>query len=119
MTLVLKQIKLYAKLTLLVALALIVVLVVFKNRDHRVTVWFFATYESINVLWLMLCTAAGAIASWWILATTLTVWRDMRDVYRANAAARQKEETESRAQALADAEKRIDEKLRRSGAEDE
>ncbi len=114
MSLVIKQIKLYAKLTLIIALALIVVMVVFKNRKNEATVWFFGTYESIKVLWLLLCTAVGSIAAWWILGTTLGVWRDLRDVYRASEVKRRTEQLEKRAEELADAEKRIDEKLKRA-----
>ncbi len=112
MSLVFKQIRLYAKLTLFIALALVVGLVVYKNRDHRVTVWFFATYESINVLWLMLCTAGATVVTWWILALTRTVWRDMKVMFREKERQREQDEIERRKKEIAEAEKRIDRKIK-------
>ncbi len=112
MNLVIKRIKLYARLTLFVALVLVVAAVVFKNRNHQVTVWFFKTYESINVLWFMTCTAVGAMVSWWLLTTTFGVWRDMRDVHRATELKRTEDELRRRADDIAAAEKRIDRKIK-------
>ena len=112
MSLVMRKIKLYAKLTFLVALALIVALVVFNNRKHQVTVWFFGTYESINVLWLMLCTAGGALVSGWVLWTSFSVWRDLRDAFKESEAKREKQEIDQRARELQEAERRIDQKLK-------
>ncbi len=112
MSLVFKQIRLYAKLTLFIALALVVGLVVYKNRDHRVTVWFFATYESINVLWLMLCTAGATVVTWWILALTRTVWRDMKVMFREQERQREQDEIERRKKEITEAEKRIDRKIK-------
>lgn len=112
MNLVIKRIKLYARLTLFVTLALVVAAVIFKNRQHQVTVWFFKTYESINVLWLMACTAGGSVLAWWILSTSLTVWRDLRDVHRATELQREKEQMQHRAEEIAETEKRIDRKIK-------
>ncbi len=112
MSIVIKQLKLYARLTLFVALALVVGLVILKNRNHRVTVWFFGTYESVNVLWLMLCTAGASVVSWWVVLTTRGVWRDMRELHQATEARRQQAELEKRAEEIAQAERRVDKKLR-------
>lgn len=111
MNLVIRKIALYAKLTLFIASALIVGLVVFMNRHHQVTVWFLGTYESVNVLWVMLWTAGGSLASWWILSITRSTWRDMRELRRADDEQQKKDELDRRARELADAEKRVDEKL--------
>ncbi len=119
MSLVMRQLKLYARLTLLVALALVVATVVTKNWNNRVTVWFFGTYESINVLWLMLCTAAAAIVAWWILSMTRTVWRDLREMFRMSETERTQKVLQKRADELTEMEKRIDRKLKNAIEDDD
>jgi hypothetical protein len=111
---VLTKIRLYARLTLFVALAVVIAMVVFKNRQHRVTIWFFATFESINVLWLMLCTAGASLVSWWILSTTRSVWRDMRELFRLQQVEQRDATLKKREDDIAEAEKRIDQKIKRA-----
>ncbi|NOS99100.1 MAG: hypothetical protein HOP29_00550 [Phycisphaerales bacterium] len=110
----LKQIKVYLKLTVLVALTLVGVLVVYYNRNHRVDVWFFRTFESINVLWLILCIVGGTLVSWWLLSLSVGVWRDVRELSRSAAERTREEEQATRARLLEEKEKRIDEKLKQA-----
>jgi hypothetical protein len=110
MALVLKRIRVYAKLVAIVALAIVVIAVIVMNRQNTVTVWFFSTYE-INVLWLMTATAGVSVLTWYFLVTSLALWRDMRDLQQADLLAvqhRRQEETEKR---LKEAEDRIDRKV--------
>ncbi len=99
-------------LFVLVVVALIVVAVIIKNADNRVTVWFFGPYESIPVLWLILFTSVGSILSWWILSATLGVWRDMRELHRASEIEHSQKDQLRRAKELAETEERIDRKLK-------
>lgn len=112
MTLAFKRIKVYAKLTLIVAAVLIVFMVVLKNRDNVVTVWFFREYQAVNVLWLIACTAVSTVLLSWILSTTVGVWRDLRDVFDATEAERREEALKQREAKLVEAENRIDRKLK-------
>lgn len=112
MPLVFKQFKVYVRLALLVALALVIVLVVFYNRTNKVNVWFFKSYESINVLWLLVCTAIASIVSWWIVSASFGLWRDLRDLGRAAELKKTQAEQEKLVANLAETEKRIDKKLK-------
>jgi uncharacterized membrane protein (DUF106 family) len=107
-----RQFKVYVKLILLVALALVLGLVVFNNRHNTVDVWFFKAYESVNVCWLMLITAIGSIATWWILRATVGVWREMRELAKEAHLEKKRAEQEKLAEKLAETEKRIDSKLK-------
>lgn len=119
MKLVFKQIKVYARLVVLIAMALIVAAVVVKNADNRVTVWFFRSYESVHVLWLILFTSVGSILSWWILTATLGVWRDMRELHRASELERARTDQLKHAKEMAEREERIDRKLKDAISDDE
>lgn len=110
----LNQIKVYLKLTVLVSLTLVGGLVVYKNRDHQVNVWFFRAFTSINVLWLMLCTIGGTLVTWWLLSVSVGVWRDVRELSRQSADRKGVEEQATRARLLEEKEKRLDEKLQRA-----
>lgn len=113
MSLVVRRFKVYAKIVLLVAVVLIVGLVVLYNRSNTVDVWFFASYQEVNVLWLLACTAIGSVLAWWIVARSVGLWRDMREL--SSEAERQKSEQQQRelAAKLAETEKRIDAKLKK------
>jgi len=109
-----KRFKVYLKTALLVALALVVALVVYKNRANKVSVWFFAEFASINVLWLMACTAGGAIAGWWIIVASRGVLRDMHELRREDVLKKAEEQQRQLAAKLAETEKRIDIKLKKA-----
>ena len=71
MTLAFRRIKVYLRIGLILIVAFVLGLVVWKNRSHEVEFWFFGIPDGgrpINVLWLMLCTAAGTLISWWLLS---------------------------------------------------
>ncbi len=103
-----KRIAAYLKLVFLVTVVLVVALVAFNNRKNVVNVWFFKSYEQINVLWLMLVTSVISIVTWWLLTATFGVWRDLREL-AAEAERKQKDKQhEDLARKLAETEKRID-----------
>ena len=110
MSVTLNKIKVYSKVGLVVVVALIFGLVILKNRGLRVTFWFFGTYEGVNVLWLLACTAAGSIGAYWIALTVLSVWKDLRSVRRESALRDREQEQKRKAADLAVQERRIDQK---------
>lgn len=110
MKLVLKRLRTYVKLVLVVAVAIAVVLIILYNRNHRVTFWFFGTYENVNVLWLLLSTAAGAIVTYWVALTVFSVWKDLRELGQESARRASEEDRRRREAELAEQERRIDAK---------
>jgi type VI protein secretion system component VasK len=110
MKLMLKRLRTYVKLVLVVAVAVAVVLIILYNRNHRVTFWFFGTYENVNVLWLLLCTAAGAIITYWVALTVFSLWKELREMGRESARRASEEEQRRREAELAEQERRIDAK---------
>jgi hypothetical protein len=114
MALALKRIKVYGKLTLAGAAALVLILLVFKNRGNTVDVWFFHAYTGVPVLLLVLVTAVAAVVAWWALGKIVALWWEMRQLRRDSRFERQANDQRRIADELADREKRIDEKVRRN-----
>ncbi len=114
MGLALRRIKVYGKLTLIGVIAVLVLVVVFKNSSSTVDVWFFKTYEKINVLYLILITAVASIALFWIFTRIWGVLREVRELKKERQEAERLAAQKKLADELAEREKRIDEKLRRS-----
>ena len=59
MTLAFQKIRVYARVTLMGAVALLLVLVLVLNWNNRATVWFFHKFEDIPIIWLLLVTGFG------------------------------------------------------------
>jgi hypothetical protein len=112
--LALQRIKVYLKLTLTVAVVVIVLLVIAFNRDHRTNVWFFGTFEKVNVVSLMLVTAAVSILAWWGVIRLAGLWREVRELRRQERVNAELAEQKRLVQELADREKRIDEKVKQA-----
>ena len=114
MSLAFKRMKVYTKLALVVIVALAIGAVFFKNREHQVRFWFFGLVDyqtEVNVVWLILCTAAGAIVSWWVFLTALSMAKDVREVRREQAFQKRDKAQQDLAQKLREQERRIDEKV--------
>ena len=114
MGLAFKQFKVYTKVVLVLAVALAVGFVLLKNREYRVPVWFFGLTDprkEINVVWLILCSAVGAIVAWTVLRATLGVVQDLREVARAKEVQRRDRHQQELAAKLKEQERRIDEKI--------
>ena len=106
----LRKIKTYSKLGLIVAVALVIVLIIFKNYGRRVDVWFFGDFRDVSILWLLLCTAAGSIVSYWVFRTVFSLWKEMRELGLESARRAAEEQQRRLAEELAEQERRIDEK---------
>jgi hypothetical protein len=119
MGLALRRIKVYFKLTLMAAVAILVSLVIVCNRHNEANIWFFKDYEKVNVLYLILITAASSIAVFWVITRIRGVLRDARQLREEQHAAEKLAEQKKLAEELANREKRIDEKLRRSITEEQ
>jgi len=118
MSLALQRIKVYLKLTAIAAVVAVILLIVLMNLDKRTNVWFFGSYEQVNVLWLILITAVSSIASWWVVLKVFGTLRELRDLRQARADRQKIDEQQRLARELTEREKRIDEKLRRSITEE-
>ena len=117
MGLAFKQFMVYTKVVLVLLVAVAVAAVLLKNRTHRVSVWFFwltDEKEEINVVWLILCSAAGAIVAWTVLRATLGVVKDMREVARAKKVQARDRTQQKLAAKLEEQERRIDEKINKA-----
>ena len=117
MSLAFKRFKVYLR-TLLSALVVVVVgLVLFKNRNHEVAVWFFWLTdpdETVNVVWVMLCTALATLAIWCVVSRGVTLLREVREVRRLQLAKASDERQKARAAELDERERRLDDKLERA-----
>lgn len=114
MQLAFRKVRTYARLTLMVAVAVVVVLVLFKNRNHQATVWFFHKYENINVVWLLVITAAGSVVAAWLTRGVFQVIKEVKRIRTEEESERLLRDQATRAQELLEQEKRIDAKLRAS-----
>lgn len=122
MSLAIKRFKVYVRVTLIVVVAVAIGLVLFKNRDNKVSFWFFGVTEDgtqINVVWLMLCTAVGTLLSWWVFSFGWGLWRDLREVKRQQAVDRATKELAKREAELDERDRRIDQKLKRAITQEE
>lgn len=117
MSLAFKRIKVYVRVLVLIVAVAAIALVLVNNRANRVAFWFFGLTDEkqpINVIWLMLCTAAATLICWWGSRFVWGVWREMREVKRLQAVRQAAKEQESRAKELNERERRLDEKLKRA-----
>jgi len=118
MALVLKQAKVYFKLGATAVAALIVLLIIIMNHANRAKIWFFGTYEDINVLWLILVTAIISVLLWWGACKIFSVVREYKEMRRLSKEERQLQEQRRLNESIIEREKKIDEKIRRSITEE-
>jgi type VI protein secretion system component VasK len=114
MSLAFKRLKVYVRSVLIAVVAILIVTVLFKNRGHEVSFWFFGLTdetERVNVVWLMVWTAIVALISWWVLTLGWSLWRDMRELKRLDASRRLQQAQDKRDEELKRRERRIDEKI--------
>ena len=111
-----KRLGVYVRTTLILAVLVAIGAVLVNNRKNEVSVWFFGLTDEAaktNVVWLILCTAACTLISWWVLRMGRRLWRDVHEVQRARESGRIERGQAEREAELTQREKRIDEKLRR------
>lgn len=121
MKLAFKRLKLYGRGGLIVAVLGVVGLVLLKNRGHTVAFWFFGLTDDqrpVNVVWLILCTSAATLVSWWVLSLGWGLLRAMREVHRLRTISHANKELTQRATDLQERERRVDERLKRALTED-
>ena len=104
----------YLKVTLLVAVALLVVTVIFENRNYKTQFWPGATAEQVPTLWLMLVTAAASVLIFWILMRIRGVYRDLKVLQAQKAEQQRLKSQEARGRELDEQERRIDQKLKKA-----
>ena len=96
-------------------------LILFKNRSYKVNVWLFGLTDEtrpINVVWVMLATAAGTLTVWWLVSLGRGLVRDYREVRREREAARAQELTQRKVSELDNRQRKIEEQFQKAaGAE--
>jgi len=112
MGLAVRRIKIYAKLAAIVAVLLVVVLVVLLNRNKTASVWFFGTFDEVNVLWLLVVTACGSIVGFWIVSKVWRTWRELRQLQRDEQAQTSQAQQREMLERVERKEREIDRKLR-------
>lgn len=88
MSLAFKQFRVYFRSAIVLLVAAAVALILIKNRGNEAHVWFFGLTDAdrpINVVWLIVCTAGGALVTWWTLWVAWRLMRDLREVKRLRA----------------------------------
>ena len=118
MTLALRSLKVYLKLTAIGAVAVVVLLVILMNRHNTADIWLFRRYEDVNVLSLIAVTSVVAVSVWWGVRKLFKVIRELREVRHLTRQERERQSQRQLADELAEREKRIDEKVRRSITEE-
>lgn len=115
MSLAFRQLRAYARAVIVVVVVVAIGLVLVKNRSNEVPIWFLWLTDDtkpVNVVWLMLCAAAGTLVSWWAFRLGWGVWREMRELRRLRAVSETTRDLEQRAAVLDQRERRVDEKLK-------
>jgi uncharacterized membrane protein len=107
-----RQFVVYLKVTLVVAVVLLVAVVVFNNRNYTTRFWPGATAEDVPTLWLMLMTAAASISIFWVLMRVRGVYRELKVLHAQEAEEQRLKAHEQRSSDLEEQERRIDQKLK-------
>lgn len=115
MSLAYKRLKVYLRVGIVLTVIVLGAVVLFKNRDQRVHLWFFGLTDPdkpTNVVWVMLWTAAITRTAWWLFSFSRGMIRDMREIRRRRATEDAEQTQRQRAAALDQRERTIDEKLK-------
>lgn len=83
MTLAFKRIKTYVRVSVIALVLMAVLFVLFMNRNNTARFWFFGLTDAtkdINVVWLVLSTAAGTRTIWWVFSFAHGLWRDLKEL---------------------------------------
>ena len=107
-----RRIGVYARLTVMGLVAVMIAVIFIKNRKHDTDVWFFRQFEQVNVVWVMLVSAGVSVVSYWILGQVRGVVRDVRRFRVEDREKKQRQDQERFAKGLAEREQRIDEKVK-------
>ncbi len=110
----LKQIVVYTKVTIITAVLLGVLIIVFKNRGYETEFWPWADKAKVPTLWLMLATSVVSIAVFWLLSKMRRVWRELAALRAEQAEKQRLAQEDHRRRQLDDQERRIDEKIKKA-----
>ena len=116
MRVALKQIKTYLRLALVLFAGVTIFLVLVKNRSNTVEFWFFGltdTSKPVNVVWLLVSTAAVTRATMWLVRLGVGLWREFRELKRLQSVEHAKKLQQKRAAELDEREKRFNEKMKK------
>ncbi len=122
MRVALKQIKSYSRLILVLVAAVAILIVLFKNRSNTVTFWFFGftdTDKPVNVVWLLISTAAATRIALWVINFGLGMFRDFKELKRLKAVESEQDKQKKREADLNKREQRLDDKLKQALDENE
>ena len=109
-----KQITVYAKVTLIVAILLFVATIIFKNRSYETRFWPWAHQAPVSTLWLMLATSVASVVIFWVLSKMRRVWRELADLQAQKAQQLRQQEEDQRRRQLDEQERRIDDKIKKA-----
>ncbi len=109
-----KQLFVYARVTLVCAILALVVVVVFKNWHFETNFWPGAVTAKVSTLWFMIATSAFSISVFWILSKMRRVFRDLALLRADRAELRKAGEHQKRQDHLDQQERRIDEKIQKA-----
>lgn len=103
-------------LRILVALLVVgaIGLILFKNRSYEVNVWLFGLTDAtrpVNVVWVMLATAACTLTAWWVISLSRGLVRDYRQMRREQEQARSQQLTRQKMEELDSRQRHIEEQL--------
>lgn len=117
MSLAYKRFKVYLRIGLVALIVLLAAIVLFKNRDHTVKLWFFGLIDPekpTNVVWVMLWTVFITRTAWWVFSFSRGMIRDMREIRNQRVIDEAARAQKKRTTRLQEQERRIEEKLKRA-----
>jgi len=116
LSLAFKELRVYFRVLIAVIVVGAVLVLLFMNRGpaHAVPVWFFGLTQSqkpVNVITIILCSAAGTLVSWWLLSLCWGLWRELRELKHERLLHDTAKDLRQRSKAMDERERRIDEKI--------
>jgi|GEM_PF-798349 len=115
MNLALRRVKVYAQVALVLVLLCAIAWVLFKNRKNEVAFWFFGLTDpakKYNVVWVLAWTASSTLGIARLFWFARGLWRNFRELRRAEQVAAATEAQKKRALDLEQRQKELDEKLK-------
>lgn len=109
-----KQVTVYAKVTIIVAILVGVAVVIFMNRNYKTRFWPWADQAEVSTLWLMLATSVVSVCVFWIFSKMRRVWRELAEIRAQKVEQSRLTEEHHRRQQLDEQERRIDEKIKKA-----
>lgn len=117
MRVALKQIKSYSRLILVLIAAVVILIVLYMNKDYSVKFWFFGltdTNKPVNVVWLLVSTAAATRISLWVIKLGLGMFRDFKELKRLKAVELEQNKLQQREAQVEQREQCLNEKLKQA-----